>query len=445
MNVRILAVALAALSLLPLAAPATGVGSVAFLPPVRVDSQNRAALETSLALNPADGSEMAICSPSGVPSLDVPTPVVRFNGHGQSFFYLSRDAGATWDYLRVEPPGDARRNTFEGGDCDVAFDAGGTLYTADLWLGSIAVGSTRDHGATWVSTPVATTLPVVDRPWLVGGPAGTVHMLYHDIQFAMPGTIWYTRSTDYGATFSVAIPVAVPADDRPFIWMGNLVVSPDGQEMGVVYTRRATALISFGSGPAPVLEHEVWVATSRDAGLTWTNTLVSVRPASASHLYPSIARDAAGILHVVFAQATATDQPIWYAYSTDGGATWSVPVKVLADVRGYSPWVDARDPGRAVIVWYGSPNRTATLNTPQDWFHYWAVAEGADVDNVQFATGTTTAAPVFSGKQGSTAEFNQVRLDADGLIHIGTNAMWTNTTKATPANQWILQYQRQAV
>lgn len=445
MNVRTLAVALAALSLLPLALPATGVGSVAFLDPVRVDTQNRANREASLALNPSDESEMAICSPSGVPSVNLVTPVVRVNGHGQSFFYHSRDGGATWRYLVVEPPADARRNTYEGGDCDVAFDAGGTLYTADLWLGSIAVGSTRDHGATWVSTPVATTVPVVDRPWLVGGPAGTVHMAYHDVQFAMPGTIWYTRSTDYGATFSPSIPVAVPTDEKPFNWMGNLVVSPDGQEMHIVYTRRATALLEFNSGPAALLEHEVWVAASRDGGLTWTSTLVSVRPASASYLYPSLARDAAGILHLVFAQATSTDQPVWYASSTDGGLTWTAPVKVLANVRAYSPWVDAREPGKAAILWYGSPNRTATLTTNQDWFHYWAVAEGADVGNVQFTTGTTTAAPIFHGKQGSMAEFNQVRLDSEGFMHIGAAAMWMNATKSPPAPQWMLQYQRQSV
>ncbi|HWH09019.1 MAG TPA: hypothetical protein VNX21_07445, partial [Candidatus Thermoplasmatota archaeon] len=130
---------------------------------------------------------------------------------------------------------------------------------------------------------------------------------------------------------------------------------------------------------------------------------------------------------------------------TNGGASWSTPVKVLAGVKAYSPWVDAREPGRAAILWYGSPNATATLGTTQDWFHYWAVAEGADAGSVQFATGTTTATPIFTGRQGSTAEFNQVRVDADGLIHVGTNAMWTNTTRSTPANQWILQYQRQAV
>ncbi len=73
------------------------------------------------------------------------------------------------------------------------------------------------------------------------------------------------------------------------------------------------------------------------------------------------------------------------------------------------------------------------------------MAAGVDVGNVQFTTGTTTATPIFTGKQGSMAEFNQVRLDAEGFMHIGAAAMWMNATKSPPAPQWMLQYQRQSV
>jgi hypothetical protein len=58
------------------------------------------------------------------------SPSTRRN---QSYFHLSRTGGRTWEPLRVEndDSNDARKYTFEGGDCDVAFDEGGTMYAAD--------------------------------------------------------------------------------------------------------------------------------------------------------------------------------------------------------------------------------------------------------------------------------------------------------------------------
>ena len=73
---------------------------------------------------------------------------------------------------------------------------GGAQEGPRLSLGSVSVGASRDHGASWTSgTPVAGSSPVADRPWLVGGPAGTLHMTYQDVQSALPSAIWYTSSS----------------------------------------------------------------------------------------------------------------------------------------------------------------------------------------------------------------------------------------------------------
>ena len=70
--------------------------------------------------------------------------------------------------MRVEGgPSDARNYTFEGGDCDVAFDEGGTMYAADTWLFNLSVGHSSDGGKTWEGTPLSASGLVVDRPWIV--------------------------------------------------------------------------------------------------------------------------------------------------------------------------------------------------------------------------------------------------------------------------------------
>src|SRR3954468_19604923 len=154
---RAVGVALLAALALPAAASATS-----FAPPVLV-SATEAHRETSLARDPKDPSSMFLCGPSGVPNTE----------YNQSYFHVTHDGGASWKPIRVEGgQTDLRNYSFEGGDCDVAYDDGGTMYSADTWLGSLSVGHSTDGGKTWDGTPLAAAAPVVDRPWLLGGPGG---------------------------------------------------------------------------------------------------------------------------------------------------------------------------------------------------------------------------------------------------------------------------------
>lgn len=378
--------------------------------------------ETSLALDPTDPAHMFVCAPSGVPNTQ----------DGQSFFHASTDGGATWAYQIVETDAsDPRKRAFEGGDCDVAFDSAGTMYSADTWLGSLSVGHSKDDGATWFGTSLAATAPVVDRPWLLTAGPGVVHVTWQDVQFGMPSAIWYARSTDYGLTFTPAVSVTTANQFGGFTWTGNFVMTPDQQQIFSVYTRR--------QGPAAGdLEDQgsetVWVARSTNGGLTWTQQLVATMPNPASFLYPSIGIDEANGLHVVFASRTDVDHPIWYAYSDDLAETWTAPVPVLSGVAGWSPWVVGAGPGEAAIAWYGTLDPLGNTTADFDWYFFTArVADGVFTD-----AGPTTVTPMFHGKSG-IPEFNQLRLDADGKIHVGASA-YHRTGDST---WWALWYQRE--
>lgn len=397
--------------------------------PVLVNA-DQAHRETSLAISPRNEKVMLACAPSGVPN----------TGYNQSYFHRSLDGGKTWEPLRVEndDEGDARKYTFEGGDCDVAFDDGGTMYSADTWLGNLSVGHSRDNGGTWQGTPVAASGLVVDRPWLVGGPEGTIHVSYQDLQCCMPSAIWYTKSTDFGQTFQPTSMVAGAGAEGAFTWQGNLVVSEDGNDLYLAYTRRAGAALLSGldeQGP-----EKLFVAASHDAGATWTSHLVAAMPNPMSYLYPSLALDGTGKLHVVFSSMTGKDRPIWYATSTDDAATWTKPVPLTRGDAGFSPWIAVDRKGNAAVTWYGSPDPATNETTESEWYFYWARIPAGELDAARVRTGTTTRTPIFTGVS-PIPEFENVRLDAKGRMHIGASAYRTDENGANPG--WAIYYQRE--
>ena len=393
-------------------------------------SGTQAHRETSLALNPADPTQMFVCDPSGVPN----------TAGNQSYFHRSADGGATWKYTDVEGgTTDTRNYAFEGGDCDVAYDQGGTAYTADTWLGSLSVGHSTDGGQTWDGTAIAGTTPVVDRPWLVGGPPGTLYVSYQDLQCCLVSAMWFTKSTDYGKTFLPAVPITTANNDGAFTWEGNFVVAPGGQDLYLVYTRRQGPAVGSLDSQGP---ETVWVASSHNGGLTWASTKVASMPNPASYLYPSIAMDAAGTLHVVYSsRRIGEDRPIWYAASSDRALTWTAPVPLSPGTSGYSPWIAAGAEGEAVVAWLGSPDPEATETTTSDWYFNWARISGGGTAAPTITRGLTTSAPMFTGKQ-VMPEFEMVRLDADGMAHLGMSVYYK---PGTAAARWSVWYQREVL
>jgi len=425
----------AGVPMLPANATLAAPGFPLFGPLARMNGSYGGARETSLALGPPGSGLLVACDPSGVPN----------TRQGHSYFYASTDNGTTWKDLDAESTQlDPRKAAFEGGDCDVATGPSGEVWTADTWLGSLSVGLSNDGGKTWRGTSLAATSPGVDRPWLAVDKSGILHVTYQDVQALMPSAIWATHvvNSEGALAFAPATPVADASPDGGFTWTGNLAVSDDGMRQWSVYTRRAGPVTNDLEGSGP---ETVWVARSTDGGLTWASVKVSDRPHPASFLYPSIARDGAGVLHVVFAQATDTAHPIFHSYSTDDGATWSEPAVVRDGVAGYSPWVAGAPGGGAAIQWYGSPDPKAKLtDNATAWYTYWATAlpAGNGSKGYTYLSGTTTATPLYKGKMAAgTPEFNEVRVGADGRIHLGLSVpVYSTRTRTSP---WSAFYQAQ--
>lgn len=387
-------------------------------------SNTAANRETSIAVNPANNQDEFLCDPSGVPAYQT----------GQSYFWRTANKGRTWKYTSVETSSsDTRKDTFEGGDCDTAYDAAGTMYTADTWAGDLSIGASRDGGKSFYGTALSTPFPVVDRPWLVGGPAGTVYVSYHDLQCCMPAAMWFFKSTDYGKTFSTPTLVANASSDGGYIWEGNFVVRPNGKDIYLVYTHRESAGVNLSGVSQPYLiPMTVWVATSHDGGATFTTAKIASLPAETATIYPAIGLDAGGGLHVVWSQPREGDTPVMSTYSGDGGLSWSRPLALEHGRVGWAPWVvGGAHKGEAAVVWLGSPDGHADQNSKSAWFFGWARLQEVGGRTI-VRTGYTTPDPIYVGPE-TKPEFEMVRLDKHGLMQIGMsvdqkikgNIVWT--------------------
>lgn len=401
--------AVAALLAMPSPASAVPPPARGWEPPALV-SATRAARETSLAVSPRNAAHLLSCAPSGT------------TAGGQSWFHRSADGGRTWQPANVEAGGaDQRPLTPDGVSCDVAYDAGGTAWAADSWSGGISV-SHSTNGTSWQGTALAAGTPGVDRPWLAGGPAGTAYLTYQQVQCCLPSVLWFTKTADYGRTFSPPVRVATATADGAFTWQGNLAVAPSGRDLYVAFTRRMLANVDAGT-PATIE-----LAASHDGGATWTTTVVERLAAEPDSVYPGVAVDAGGLVHLVW----AADAGVRHTVSADGGRAWRAPVRV-DDGTGtaFAPSVAGGKKGQARIAFLGTPHENNTVHAP--WYFY-----VARVDGTRRTLTVTTKKPVWTGEQ-DVPGYGSVEVDRTGRIHLAMSVY----QGASAAGTWAAFHQRE--
>ena len=166
-------------------------------------------------------------------------------------------------------------------------------------------------------------------PALVIDTAGTLHGLWADDN-ASASTIYYSRSTDHGGTWSAAVSLLD----------AGLSSSLQAYNPGLALDRQGNL-------------HAVWCDTRNgnpdlfyshliSGTLTWSpNVRVDDDTSGAIQARPAIAVDQTGLLHVTWADERAGNANIFYSRSNDGGAHWSSKVRVNDDT-GTANQRDAR-------------------------------------------------------------------------------------------------------
>ena len=283
-------------------------------------------------------------------------------------------------------------------DPNAAFDTKGRVYQTVLpfnafWGGAklhpdgaIYESYSDDMGKHWVtgnggqplrndSNSSATQLgDVADKQWVavndvVGSP-------YQDHVYAMWSIfesgntkIELATSRDRGVTFSKAVTVTAPSQTGP----SNTYIYPSVDANGVLYI----AFVSFpknkNRGPATI-----YVSHSSDDGRTFApfTAAATVGTLPANNLPNTTFRDGItenftasptypGHLYLAYEDWDGTQFDVKFTQSTDGGITWSTPVKVNDNTDSsdqFQPSVAAGPNGAVAVAFYD--RRAACPNDP---------------------------------------------------------------------------------
>jgi len=325
-----------------------------------------AANETSIAVNPVNPLNMVV----GWRQFDTVTSNFRKAGWGYTF-----DGGATWTF-----PGSLEESVFRT-DPVLDVDSNGLIYyqSIDGNLDAFIFRS-PDGGQLW-------RFPVYayggDKNWMVvdrsgGTGEGHIYGIWQRF-YACCGLNVLTRSTDGGASYETPVPVV------SWPTFGTMAVGPNGDlyATGIegittqdldhfvvarsVDARNPAATPTFtggrvdlggsmvaGTGPNPVgLLGQGNVAVDRSGGPTNGNVYVLASVAPPGGGDPTVVN---------------------LIRSTDGGATWSPPVRVNDDPVGSGHWHwfaahSVAPNGRIDVIWNDTRN-SGMMNISQLFYAY---------------------------------------------------------------------------
>lgn len=261
----------------------------------------------------------------------------------------SHDGGHTWQVAE----GASSTRFRVSGDVSIAWDMQGhaiICYMAFDKLGSfnywghnssrngLFVRRSLDGGRTWEHDDIPiirhegeTNPPWEDKPYLV---ADNTHSRYSGSLYVgwtrwtlTDSEIWFVRSTDDGLTWSKPIEIdrhpGLPRDDNGALEGFAGAVGPDGT-LYVVWA--ADGVLQF--------------TASRDGGRTFSvprniihtaPIMFQVQEVARSNGFPQIAIDAQRRLFVTWSDYRNGDVDVFAASSTNGGHTWSSPVRINSD------------------------------------------------------------------------------------------------------------------
>ncbi|MGB0383472.1 MAG: exo-alpha-sialidase, partial [Ardenticatenaceae bacterium] len=270
------------------------------------------------------------------------------NGDYDIYFARSTDGGLSWS-ANVKVSDDT--GTANQQEPNITVGANGNLYIAwqDDRNGNpdIYFATSTDGGTTWsANVKVNDDADTAQYdPSVAVDANGTVYATWEDNRNA-DQDIYFATSTDNGQSWSADVKIN---DDAGGTWQYNpsMAVSPNN-----------TLYVSWADNRNG--NQDVYFASSTNGGATWSaNVKVNDDAGGAWHNNPSLAVDANDNVVVAWEDLRNGDQDIYFARSTDSGATWSSNVKVNDDsslLHQYTPSVGVDGSGTLMLAWYDQRN-----------------------------------------------------------------------------------------
>lgn len=368
------------------------------------DLTDKAQNEPSIAVNPEN--------PNHVIASSNDYRLQQYGGDVRAGYYVSFDGGNTW-------PGDgvidisSIPNTNAAGDPAMAIHDVNNVYYGYIAFsrnqddaGGIFVSKSTDGGLSW-NNPVLVALNTLsvfhDKDYIAvdasGSPYdGYVYVTWTRFEYAYP--IYFSRSTDGGASFSPGVEISGPGYSYD---QGSIpVVGPNG-ELYVFWQNYNVDSIRFNK--------------SLDGGQTWGNAsqVAAIAPLNCPlpggnfrcDSFPAAAVDPTnGYLYVAWADERNGDADIYYTRSTDGGSTWSTATRLNDDPVGndfhqFFPWMDTAPNGDLYVGWFDSRNDPNPYAVPFMYDEYVtrSTDHGATFEpNTRISEVSSSAEVQFSGQ-----------------------------------------------
>ena len=313
---------------------------------------------------------------------------------------VSFDGGATWTRSQPALSVCAGGNATNGGNYLRATDPwitiapDGTAYQTSVSStgGTFAAGSSNailaarssDGGRTWAnpaSLIVDGQFFFNDKETITADPndARYVYAVWDRLIAGGNGPTVFARTADGGATWEPARVIFDPGAGQQTI--ANLIrVLPDGTVLNL-YAR-------LEGDEGDVTNGSLEVIRSTDHGVSWSAPIriADLRPRGAfdpttnqpirdGSIIPQMAVAPSGALYVVWQDSrfTGVRDGIAFSRSTDGGLTWSPPVRINGEPNApaFTPQVHVRADGTIGVTYFDLRNDTAdTATLPAD---YWIV------------------------------------------------------------------------
>jgi hypothetical protein len=344
------------------------------------------------------------------------TVVLAYNDSGSNAggtnkftgFSYSTDGGVTFTdggTLPTNPVGDA-------GDPVLARNnTTGRIYFATLGFsspGNLQVFHSDNNGVTW-SLPTNGSpgkTGTQDKEWIAvdnfSGP-GNGNLYEIDRDFGAGSGIYFYRSTDNGNSFGPSGGTFITSGNQG----GYVTVGPDHSVYvfwwagSTLQMRKSTDLgVTFG---APVTVASGLVGgTNGDLGLTGTRQGTTTPSGFRSSEFPHAAVNPVnGNLYVTYDNkgAGADKADVFLVQSTNGGLTWSAPVKVNDDVTTTDQWqptLAVTPDGTKVGVFYYSRQEDPTGNNLFKYYGRVGTISGSTITfTASFAVSDTASLPEF--------------------------------------------------
>ena len=290
---------------------------------------------------------------------------------------FSNDGGQTWGGSIQGAGG------YNSGDPAAVIGRNGWFYVGYIASGGQGVAHSTDGGATWTHVQ-ADGSGGLDKNhlWIdnsLSSPyEGNLYSAWTDLGGANYGDIELTRSTDGGLSWSTSINISSAVNAGSHNQGVNLQTGPNGE----VYATWAI----YDSWPSD--ETAIGLAKSLDGGASFqpaTRIITNIRgirttTTSKNHRvnsFPVMSVDITGganngTINVVWTNIgipginNGPDIDVYMITSTDGGSTWTTPIKINQDPSGlgkehYFPWITC-DPvmGGLSVIFYDDRNVSST-------------------------------------------------------------------------------------